>query len=99
MRSVQYKVRVKSFILLNPAKLKIAFYSFMLSVTHHSYICRMAEEMENNDLRGQFESILQAGDVVELRRFLDDQNISDVAELVHEYEEQETVIITCMAVH
>ena len=51
----------------------------------------MAEEMENNDFRKQFESILQAGDVVELRRFLDDQNISDVAELVHEYEDQETV--------
>jgi magnesium transporter len=59
----------------------------------------MAEEMENNNFREQFESILQAGDVVELRRFLDDQNISDVAELVHEYEDQETVIITCMAVH
>jgi magnesium transporter len=59
----------------------------------------MSEEMENIELREQFLSILDSGDVVELRRFLDDQNISDVAGLVHDFEEQETVIISCMAMH
>jgi len=59
----------------------------------------MAEGMEHMEIRDQFMAILESGDVVELRRFLDDQNISDVAELVNEFEEQETLIVSCMAMH
>ena len=59
----------------------------------------MSEVMEYGHLREQFETIVQSGDKKQLREFLDNQNISDVAELVHEYEEYETLIISSMSIH
>ena len=50
-------------------------------------------------LKQEFEHLLQTGDVAEIRAFLDDQNISDIAALVDEYPEQETRIIAGMAIH
>ncbi|MCW3073822.1 MAG: magnesium transporter [Flaviaesturariibacter sp.] len=50
-------------------------------------------------LSQEFEHLLETGDSQEIRQFLDDQNISDIAELVYEYPEQETKIIAGMAVH
>jgi magnesium transporter len=50
-------------------------------------------------LKQEFEHLLQTGDSLEIRQFLDDQNISDIAELVYEYEEQESKIIAGMAMH
>jgi magnesium transporter len=59
----------------------------------------MSVELENTAIRGQYDAIIQSGDIVELAKFLDDQNISDVAELVHEDEEHETLVISSMSVH
>jgi magnesium transporter len=50
-------------------------------------------------LQLEFEHLLETGDNEEIREFLDDQNISDIAELVYEYEEHESKIIAGMAIH
>jgi magnesium transporter len=55
--------------------------------------------MALEQLKQEFEHLLQTGDNQEIRQFLDDQNISDIAELVYEYEEQESKIIAGMAIH
>jgi magnesium transporter len=54
---------------------------------------------EQVSLKEQFNSIVDSGDLAALREFLDDQNISDVATLVEECRDQETVIISNMSVH
>jgi magnesium transporter len=55
--------------------------------------------MALEQLKQEFEHLLQTGDSLEIRQFLDDQNISDIAELVYEYSEQESKIIAGMAIH
>lgn len=55
--------------------------------------------MALEQLKQEFEHLLQTGDNLEIRQFLDDQNISDIAELVYEYPEQESKIIAGMAIH
>jgi magnesium transporter len=50
-------------------------------------------------LTQEFESLLETEDALAIRHFLDEQNISDIAELVYEYEEHESNIIANMAVH
>ncbi len=55
--------------------------------------------MSMEQLKQEFEHLLETGDNLEIREFLDDQNISDIAELVYEYEEQESKIIAGMAIH
>ena len=59
----------------------------------------MALETELEDLKLEFEKLLETNDKLEIRQFLDDQNISDVAELVYEYAEYESSIIANMSVH
>jgi magnesium transporter len=59
----------------------------------------MPEEEVLNNFREQFENILESGNREQLCEFLDNQNISDVAELIYEYPEQETLIISCMSIH
>jgi len=55
--------------------------------------------MALEQLKQEFEHLLQTGDNQEIRQFLDDQNISDIAELVYEFPEHESKIIAGMAVH
>jgi magnesium transporter len=55
--------------------------------------------MAFEQLKEQFESLLETGDALEIRTFLDDQNISDIANLVYEYPEHESKIIAGMSVH
>lgn len=50
-------------------------------------------------LKQEFDHLMNTGEPLEIRQFLDDQNISDIAELVYEYEEHEASIIANMAVH
>ncbi|MCC7401828.1 MAG: magnesium transporter [Chitinophagaceae bacterium] len=57
----------------------------------------MQLEMEQHLIREQFEAIIQSGDRQQLHNFLNDQNISDVAVLVEEFEEHESLIITSMS--
>jgi len=55
--------------------------------------------MATEQLQLEFEHLLETGDNSEIGEFLDDQNISDIAELVYEYEEYESKIIAGMAIH
>lgn len=59
----------------------------------------MVEEKEQTTLREQFEKIVRSDDREALCTFMDDQNISDVAELIDEYPENESLIISCMSIH
>lgn len=59
----------------------------------------MSLELEKPTLQEQFETIIQTEDKLQIREFLDDQNISDVAQLVEENPEYESQIIANMSVH
>jgi len=59
----------------------------------------MSPEMEYSNFREEFEAIIQTGDNQMLSEFLDDQNISDVAELIHDDPDYELAIISSMSVH
>ena len=57
----------------------------------------MSLELEQHTLQEQFEAIIKTEDKLQIREFLDDQNISDVAELVYELPEYESRIIANMS--
>lgn len=59
----------------------------------------MSLEFEQPDLQEQFLEVLQKEDVLQIREFLNDQNISDVAALINEFPEYEPQIIGNMSVH
>ncbi|MEO6071361.1 MAG: magnesium transporter [Chitinophagaceae bacterium] len=55
--------------------------------------------MSFEQLKDQFETLLETSDSQDIRIFLDDQNISDIANLVYEYPDHESKIIAGMSVH
>ncbi len=59
----------------------------------------MSLELEPIEPKERFLEILQSEDIPQLHEFLDDQNISDVAALIDELPEQETLIIENMSIH
>jgi magnesium transporter len=59
----------------------------------------MSLEQEQISLAEQFESVIKTDDKLEIRDFLDHQNISDVADLIYEFPDYETSIIANMSVH
>lgn len=59
----------------------------------------MAEEKEENNLVETFKEIIATDDTLKSREFLNDQNISDVAELINELPEYERQIIGNLNVH
>jgi magnesium transporter len=59
----------------------------------------MSLELEQPGIFEQFEQLIAQQDKLEIREFLDDQNISDVADLINEYPEYEAQIIANMAIH
>jgi magnesium transporter len=59
----------------------------------------MSLEKQNQDLFRQLESVIQTDDNARIRDFLDQQNITDVAELVEEFPEYESRIVASMSVH
>src|SRR5436190_2756187 len=59
----------------------------------------MSLELEQQSLQEQFEAIIRTEDKLQIREFLDDQNISDVAALVDELPDYESSIIANMSVH
>ena len=59
----------------------------------------MSLELEQPTLQEQFEAVIQTEDKLQIREFLDHQNISDVAELVEEYPDYESQIIANMSMH
>ncbi|HTS42767.1 MAG TPA: magnesium transporter [Puia sp.] len=58
----------------------------------------MPEEMTTTNVQEQFQEILESGNPTMLNDFLDNQNISDVAELVNEMPEQESQIISNLSI-
>jgi len=59
----------------------------------------MAEEIEESNLVEDFKKIIATDDTLRIREFLNDQNISDVAELINELPEYESQIIGNLNVH
>lgn len=63
----------------------------------------MAEELDNLEqeltLNEQFEQIIATDDKLVIAEFLNDQNISDVANLIYEYNDFETQIIANLSIH
>ena len=56
-------------------------------------------ELEQEGLFEQFSSLIATEDKIAIRDFLNEQNISDVAELINEYPDDEATIIANMAIH
>ena len=50
-------------------------------------------------LKEKFEQVIHTGDPLQIRELLDQQNISDVADLVYEMPDHESQIIAAMSVH
>ena len=60
----------------------------------------MSEQAEDLiSLKEEFEAVIRTEDKLQIKAFLDHQNISDVAELVYEYPDYESQIIANMSVH
>ena len=59
----------------------------------------MSLELEQPTLNEQFEEVINNGDQLAIRDFLNHQNISDVADLIYEFPEFEHLIISNMSIH
>ncbi|MDX1938112.1 MAG: magnesium transporter [Flavihumibacter sp.] len=59
----------------------------------------MSLELEQPGLLELFLEVIQSDDKLRIRDFLNDQNISDVADLINEYPEYESQIIANMSIH
>lgn len=59
----------------------------------------MSLEFEQLEIAEQFEQLVETEDKLAIREFLNDQNISDVAELINNYPEYEAQIIANMSIH
>ncbi|MCX6316974.1 MAG: magnesium transporter [Bacteroidetes bacterium] len=59
----------------------------------------MSLTLETPSISEQFESIIKTEDKLKIRDFLDNQNISDVADLIYEFADYESQIIANMSVH
>ncbi len=59
----------------------------------------MSLELEQPSIKEQFEQLMQENDPQAIRMFLDDQNISDVADLIYEYPDYEAQIIAGMSIN
>ena len=59
----------------------------------------MSPEPDQHTLPEQFEIFIKTEDKLQIREFLDDQNISDVVELVYEFPEYESQIIANMSIN
>ncbi|HQR94030.1 MAG TPA: magnesium transporter [Sediminibacterium sp.] len=59
----------------------------------------MSLEMEQLDIKEVFEQLIATEDKLAIQEFLNDQNISDVAELINEYPEYESQIVANMAIN
>lgn len=57
------------------------------------------EDFEEQNLLEKFEQIIATENKLEIREFLDDQNIADVAELINEYPDYEAQIIANQSIH
>jgi len=59
----------------------------------------MSLEIEQPDIKEVFEQLIATEDKLAIQDFLNDQNISDVAELINDYPEYESQIVANMAIN
>ncbi|HEY6899823.1 MAG TPA: magnesium transporter [Puia sp.] len=59
----------------------------------------MSVDAENISVNEQFAEVIQSEDVLVIREFLNNQNISDVADLIYEYPDYEAQIMGNMSIH
>src|SRR5579872_5972788 len=59
----------------------------------------MSSEVENMEPRDEFLEAIRSENVLQIREFLNDQNISDVAELIDEFPDYETRIMGHLSIH
>lgn len=59
----------------------------------------MSAELEEIPLQQQFEEIIVSDNTLEVKEFLNNQNISDVADLIYENPDYETQIISLLSIH
>ncbi len=59
----------------------------------------MSPEVEQPSIKEQFEQLVQQNNLQDLRSFLDDQNISDVADLIYDNPDYEAQIVANMAIN
>ena len=59
----------------------------------------MALEMDDITLQQQLEQVIASDDKLAIQEFLNDQNISDVADLIYENQEWETLIMSNLSIH
>ncbi len=59
----------------------------------------LSEDIEEQSIYEQFEQIIATEDKLVIREFLDNQNITDVAELLYEYADYEAQIIANLSIH
>lgn len=59
----------------------------------------MSSEVEKISIQDQFEEVIASHDDKRIQEFLDEQNISDVAELIDENEDYNSFIITHLSIH
>ena len=59
----------------------------------------MSTEAEKILLQDEFEEVSASGDDTLIHKFLDEQNISDVAELIYENEDREAYILSQLSIH
>lgn len=70
-----------------------------MPLTYGFVFLSMSLELEQPTLPEQFEAIIQTEDKLQIKDFLNRQNISDVAMLVDEFPDYESQIIANMSVH
>lgn len=59
----------------------------------------MSFELEQPSIKEQFEQLMQENNLLAVRDFLDDQNISDVADLIYDFPDYEAQIIANMSIN
>ena len=59
----------------------------------------MSLELEHTEPKQQFLEIIQSEDVLQIREFLNNQNISDVAELIYDFPDYESQIMGSLSIH
>ena len=59
----------------------------------------MSTEAEKILLQDEFEEVMASNDDESLHNFLDEQNISDVADLIYENDNQEAYILSRLSIH
>lgn len=57
------------------------------------------EDIEEQSIQEKFEQVIATEDKLAIREFLDDQNITDVAELLSDYPDYEAQIIANLSIH